>query len=308
MNIDTDKQYQDDRIETVTETANGWEVTFDGSMVLFVPNEQCKAAPQPGETLRTYGRGFGFIVRGIAINGRVYRYRTEAEDAQDHRDMVARQKAEKAADYEAKRADFDARVAALPEQFRTRIERFRDLGGNEWRYEFEPYELFTCEQAAVIAEAVITVDELAVFCKLSYEEQRLRVPKLDGGHSGNTFGMACQLARCLIEQPELLPKMHGAMCALVGCQEYGCFAAHEAKGSPLYVRNEERHPEPHTIVQFWTYKVQCVGRRNAERGDGHEWEDLTEQDACGDCETYSDEQVTFWAPLLPAPPSTGEGK
>ncbi len=229
MNIDTDKQYQDERIETVEACKGGWTVTFDGSLMLFVPDEQCKTAPQPGETLRTYGRGLGYTVRGIAISGRVYRYRTEDEAAQDHRDAVAKQKAERAAAYEGKRADFDARVAALVDPLRLRIERFRAIGGDEWRHEHEPYELFTCEQAAVFAEACGTVDELKAFAALTYKEQRRRMPKMSDGHSGNTFGQACRLAQCLLEQPELAPKMHGAMCALTGCDAYGCFAAHEAR-------------------------------------------------------------------------------
>lgn len=229
MNIDTDRQYEDHKLDKVDASEEGWTLHFDGSYCTFVENTRCQVAPQPGETMRRYGRGFGYPVRGVVINGRVYRYRTDAEEAQHHREQVAEQKKRRGEEYEAKRADYDGRVVALPEPFRLRVERFRALGGNEWRYEFEPYELFTCEQAIVIAEAVVTVAELESFTKLEYEEQRRRVPKLDGGHSGNTFGMACQLARLLIERPDLLPKMHGALCALVGCEAYGCFAAHEAK-------------------------------------------------------------------------------
>lgn len=230
MSIDTDKQFQEHKIEQVEPARDGsWAVMFDSCLTLWVTSEHCKVAPQVGETLRSYGRGFGYEVRGIAINGRVYRYRTEAEAAQDHKDAVAEQKRKKAEEYEAKRADFDARVAALPESLRLRIERFRALGENEWRYEFEPYELFTCEQAAAFAEACGTVEEVNAFHGLPYEEQRRRIPKMRDGHSGNTFGQACALACCLITSPEVVVKMHGALCPLVGCETYGCFAGHEAR-------------------------------------------------------------------------------
>jgi hypothetical protein len=228
MNIDTDREYQEGKIEQVHAWSKGWEVTW-GGWTLLVPNDTCQQAPAIGEMMRCYGKGIGSTVRGIAVNGRVYRYRTPAEERRHQSDMVDRHKRQRRDDYEAKRPDFDARVAALPEPFQLRIERFRGLGGNEWRYQFEPYELFTCEQAAAFAAELKTVDELKAFSALGYEEQRARLPAMSDGHSGNTFGAACQLAGCMITNPELVAKMHGAMCALAGCEEYGCFAAHEAK-------------------------------------------------------------------------------
>lgn len=229
MNIDTDREYQEGKVEEVRAyPEGGWDVKWDG-WNLLVPSELCQQAPTVGETIRCYGRGIGATVRGIAIDGRVYRYRTDAQEKQLHKDQVAEHDRKRAAAYESKRADFDAQVAALPEPFRLRIERFRDLGGNEWRYQFEPYELFSCEQAVVFAEACGTVDGLRAFHALPYEEQRRRAPKMSDGHSGNTFGQACALASCFLTNPETVPKMHGALCPLVGCDSYGCFAAHEAK-------------------------------------------------------------------------------
>jgi hypothetical protein len=228
-NIDTDLQFKEGKIEEVHAYADGsWDIKWDG-WNLLVPNDMCQQAPEVGETMRCYGKGIGYTVRGIAINGRVYRYRTAAEAEQDHREMVARMAKRRTDDYEAKRAEFEARVAALPEPFRLRIQRFRDLGGDKWRHGFEPYELFACEQAAAFADALKTVDDLDAFRALNFEEQLLRVPAMSDSHSGNTFGAACLLARGMIEAPELLPKIHGAMCGLVGCEYYGCFAAHEAK-------------------------------------------------------------------------------
>lgn len=45
-----------------------------------------------------------------------------------------------------------------------------------------------------------------------------------GEHSGNTFGAACKLAHCFVAEPHLISKMHGALCPLVGCEEYGCWS------------------------------------------------------------------------------------
>jgi hypothetical protein len=47
------------------------------------------------------------------------------------------------------------------------------------------------------------------------------VPLADG-HSGNTVGCACLLARLYLTSPEDVARMHGALTPLVGCAEYGC--------------------------------------------------------------------------------------
>lgn len=84
-----------------------------------------------------------------------------------------------------------------------------------------------------------------------------------------------------------------------------------AESTRAWIPCSERMPVSNHLVQFAVAHVNgpCVGYRGADCGKGHEWQDYTDQDACGDCATYSDEQVTHWAPLLPAPPApTKESK
>jgi len=80
-------------------------------------------------------------------------------------------------------------------------------------------------------------------------------------------------------------------------------------GGAAWVRVEDGLPPSNQLVQFAVAHIggPCVGYRGADCGKGHEWQDYTDQDACGDCATYSDEQVTHWAPLLPPPPKPEEG-
>ena len=59
----------------------------------------------------------------------------------------------------------------------------------------EPYEVFCCEQAVLIAKALKTEAEIQKFYDAPYNEQQELVPALSDGHSGNTFGGACALAR-----------------------------------------------------------------------------------------------------------------
>lgn len=67
--------------------------------------------------------------------------------------------------------------------------------------------MFACTEAVKIADALAPRDVLPdvdaegllrEFYDLPWEEQKQRVPGLDDGHSGNTFGGACALARALI--------------------------------------------------------------------------------------------------------------
>ena len=42
--------------------------------------------------------------------------------------------------------------------------------------------------------------------------------------SGNTWGAAKYFALLLVDHPERLPKEHAVICALVGCEQAGCWA------------------------------------------------------------------------------------
>lgn len=187
--------------------------------------------PKAGDTVRLFGRGFGYTVRGIGLVEndlvtQLYRYRTEAQAAADHEAWVADEKAKKVAAWAANTETNLAKLKAMPAPFRERIERF--MARPEWGPEFGPYELFVCGEAVKIAEALKTRAAIEAYRKLPYGEQAAALP-LDEGHSGNTFGSACLLAAVYLEQPELVARVHGALCPLVGCKEYGCWAAHEGK-------------------------------------------------------------------------------
>lgn len=167
--------------------------------------EQAPSKVAPGDVVRLYGKGFGFPVRGVAVEQpggrlRVLRYETEA----DWHARVERERAEQDA---KDRAAFEAveavatrrgRIAALPLVFQARIGRLTgaDTDGRPWSW--LPYELFVCEQAVVIEQGVPSEDlpraEFERFRALPWEEQKALVPGIDDGHSGNTFGMACVLA------------------------------------------------------------------------------------------------------------------
>lgn len=220
-----DTQFEDktiERVEVVGEDKAYAAVTADGWTLSVALNGN--PAPKVGDVALYYGRGIGYPVRGFVVGETVYYYETEEQ----HEARFRRERQEEAerriAAFDAGRAAYYAEVNALPAPFRRRIERFLRVRAG-WGPEFGGYELFVCKEAVKIA-ALGTVDAVAVYHAAPCDEQKTLVHAVAyDEHSNNTFGAACLLARVYIETPEHLTHVHGALCPLVGCENYGCFAA-----------------------------------------------------------------------------------
>jgi hypothetical protein len=91
-------------------------------------------------------------------------------------------------------------------------------------YDPTKYEIFVMKEAVKIADTLKTPEAVEAFARTSWEEQK-RLVSLSVDHSGNTFGAACRLAHVFLKEPALVPQMHGALCPLVGCESYGCWAS-----------------------------------------------------------------------------------
>lgn len=227
-----DHDYEEYRIVKVEgPTDDGWYTIHCGGFCFGVPPSS--STPAIGQVARFYGEGFGRPVRGLMLDGVpiFYRTATEQHDYEANQRAAARRK--KQEEFEAGgRAKLDADYLALPEEFKRRIDRFRAYR-TDFRWEMEPYEMSVCVDAVRIARALGSADAVRHFHGLSsWAEQVALVPGLFDGHSGNSFGMACRLAALFLNRPDLVDKEHGALCALTGCQEYGCWAASkEAKSA-----------------------------------------------------------------------------
>lgn len=218
MNNDT--EFKEVRIAKVgAEGKDGWSIQLDDGWSFFVPATS-PIAPKPGMVARLYGRGIGYTVRGLTLDGVTVFYRTDAEQREQGRRDIERREQEQRYDFEKNRAEMDRRYRDLPEVFQRRLDKFRQ-NNPDFRWKFERYEMFCCEQAVAIAEKV-KADDLSAFANLEWRQQKMIVPKLDEGHSGNTFGCAVALARLYLSDSENVVKMHGALAPLVGSEEYGC--------------------------------------------------------------------------------------
>jgi hypothetical protein len=226
--VEHDTEYDEGTITDVRPGTDGWEITWQedgregyGGLSFWCPDNGVE--PKVGSRVRFYGRGFGYPVRGLVVDGQTVFYRTEKEQRDKwRRENEERERLDRET-YAGNLTAFDDRVAALPEPFRDRIAGFRDRNP-DWGWRFGEYELMCCEQAVVIADALQSSINIAAFHKKDWDTQRAMVPGLDDGHSGNTFGCSCRLAATYLDRPEIVPHVHGAMCPLTGCRDYGCWA------------------------------------------------------------------------------------
>jgi hypothetical protein len=69
---------------TAREASGGWEIKRSDGWIFFVPKDS-PVAPAVGMTARFYGKGIGFTVRGLFLDGVEVFYRTEVEDKAKHR-------------------------------------------------------------------------------------------------------------------------------------------------------------------------------------------------------------------------------
>ncbi len=209
-------------------SSDGWS--------LYVENKQGLPLPNVGESLVCFGRGMGYTVRGIGGSDHLYRYRTEAEEEVKHQKWVAEREAQQQADWNKGLLEFNAKVGAMPEVFRQRFAEFTSRCPQNWGPKFGGYEMFVCEQALLIADwaenaaddaGFLTTDiAIKAFYDADNETQDAVLGEENhGNHSGNTFGQACTLASVYLANPEHIPNMHGALCPMVGCDDYGCYAS-----------------------------------------------------------------------------------
>lgn len=221
--LESDREFEESVIDRVEEHPDGYTLHHGGWCIGCPRVSGVDLVPKPGMTLRCYGSGIGYPVRGIVIDGVVFRYKTAAQEKTDFKAAQKKRDREKQEKYAQDRPKLEARVAALPEAIRARFDKFASANPDFWP-EYGEYELFTCEEAVKIAAAFKGDGPgLEEWVRMKdYKAQAARVPALSDGHSGNTFGMACRLAYRLVTDPAMAAKEHGALVGLVGCDAYGC--------------------------------------------------------------------------------------
>jgi hypothetical protein len=207
--------------------ADGWSLGCDTTGLDFTE----------GALVEQWGAGIGYDVRGLAIDGHLFWYRTEAEQKaldEQQRDDYDRKQRET---FDASRADLDAQYDGLPPLFKMRIDRFR-AANPDFRWKHESYEMFICTQAVLLGEWALSttggdpekaVEAIDGWDRINskdndppydYATQKTMVPGWDDGHSGNTHGCAVVLAKEHVRRSERVPLYPAALAPLVGTVDY----------------------------------------------------------------------------------------
>jgi len=197
--IAADPERRDTLVKDCTRQTDGWSITCADGWGFWLRDENNPQGltPKVGDHISVYG-DIGRPIHGVDLRGKNVYWKTPKEREADRAVMLAKFDRDERERYERDREKNDATVAALPEPLRKRMERFRMDKPEEDRLS-EGYEIFCCQQAAVIAEIckreMPNLEPSAAiewFRALPYDLQKKM--GLDDGHSGNTFGGACMLA------------------------------------------------------------------------------------------------------------------
>lgn len=79
-----DENFEEVGIEKVSVEETGWSITRSDGWSFFISKDH-GVEPKVGMSARFYGKGIGFTVRGVFLDGVEVFYRTEAEDEAKHR-------------------------------------------------------------------------------------------------------------------------------------------------------------------------------------------------------------------------------
>lgn len=226
-----EKPFSVDTITRVEDFEGSWRVEFASSCFLYhIPKPEASLEPpHVGESIELFQDGEFAPIRGVRVGSRIYFYRTkEEEEVRSAKEQQVMQQEQKQT-WETELPEFKRRVARLPQIFQERIYTFlrfsKEHGDGCWGQRYGSYELFCCEQAVLIADALKTPEAVDAWRKLNMAEQEAQIPGLAyADHSGNTFSAACMLAYVYLEKPVSVSKAHGALAPLVGSKEYGCYA------------------------------------------------------------------------------------
>lgn len=214
--------YDEGRVTQVKDRGIQWD---DGWWFGGWPED--RPLPAVGDLVRFYG-GIGRPVCGADVNGEpVYFKSVEDEDA-EREAAAAESRARKERAFTENEAKRNADYLSLPPELQVRIDSLRRAGGRDWQVEDEPYEMFVCTQAVVIAslgteEAIRRWNSINSdspppgYAPYDFKRQREELPGYDDGHSGNTHGAAVALALMLVRgKREAVLAMPQALSPLAG--------------------------------------------------------------------------------------------
>lgn len=159
--------------------------------------------PPVGTLLWCYHTGFGGEVRGYEwLNGNRIFYWTDEDMERRRQEWLRAYNQENLDNYNAHIDEWRTTIETLDSPFKSRIQRYINEHGEQSFFvdHMGDYELFVVNQANDLYRHWQTTGAPVKqwfdnFSEMSWESQKAAFPKLDEGHSNNTFGFMVMLAR-----------------------------------------------------------------------------------------------------------------
>lgn len=224
--MDNKLSYTISKIDKVITNDTGYELEWNTCFCCFL-DKKYGIIPNVGQTIEIYG-AFGQTIQGICIDGKTAFFKGETQLEQERQLWLKQEEQKEIEKFKLNKDKLDLDYSSLPEVFKKRIYILRQ-NNKKFRQKYEAYEMRCCIDAVKIVKELKIVEEYNKFVSSDYDKQMEKVKGLDTGHSGNSFSCACQLAYYFITDPEYVYKSHGALCPLVGCNDYGCYISSKEK-------------------------------------------------------------------------------
>jgi hypothetical protein len=192
--------YDEIVVEKAERDGDHTTISWDRGTTTSVKGPEVKV----GDRVRFYGgASLGDMSHGWALNGKMVEWRTPWERFAERVKWLADYDRRQREGFARAKTQMDARYEALSAPLKARIDRFR-AESPDFRVRSEEYEMVACVDADKIADhlrpRVEAGEDPGALVKEFYDlpwAEQLTVG-IDEGHSGNTFGGACSLARSLL--------------------------------------------------------------------------------------------------------------
>lgn len=202
-----DSEYQEERIKSI-QTQNGyWVIDLESGGTYAGCKADPRVKPRRHSRVRLYGKGFGYVIRGCAINGKVVFYRTAKQQAALSKRALAKSEREQAKakeqfkgskTMEKPRAKFTVRPEKLAAYEAWRAKNDDPYGGTCFLFAERWAELM--EQEIVKTNDPSTVKMVAERCSREADK--------DFGITGFMYGMAVSILSEAWIYGETLRKWH----------------------------------------------------------------------------------------------------
>lgn len=200
-----DPEFQEERIKSVRTEKGYWIIDLESGGTYAGCKADPRVKPRKHSSVRLYGKGFGYIIRGCAVNGKVIFYRT----AKQQEAINARERKKNEREIEEAKEDFQTSGTMEKPRAKFTVKPEKQAEYDAWRAKnSDPYGgtcfLFAEKWAELmetaLTENILLVSDIAKECEREADKEF--------GITGFMYGMAVNILSEAWIYGDLLRKWH----------------------------------------------------------------------------------------------------